>query len=73
MMQARPWPSREWARAAHGGPGVELLEAAFDHHVYDRHSHDTLAVGVTLRGVQRFSCRGSTHDSRPGDVIVLDP
>lgn len=73
MRQARHSPSREWSRATHGGPGVELLEAAFDHHVYDRHSHDTFAAGVTLRGVQRFWCRGSTHDSRPGDVIVLDP
>lgn len=73
MMQAPRSRSREWARATHGGPGVELLEAAFDHHVYDRHWHNTLAVGVTLRGVQRFWCRGSTHDSRPGDVIVLDP
>jgi AraC-like DNA-binding protein len=65
--------SGEWARATPGGRGVELLEAAFEHHVYDRHSHDTLAVGITLRGVQRFWCRGSTYDSRPGDVIVLDP
>jgi AraC-like DNA-binding protein len=63
----------DWARIRRGGTGVELLEAAFEHHVYDRHSHDTLAVGVTLRGVQRFWCRGSTHDSQPGDVIVLDP
>jgi AraC-like DNA-binding protein len=65
--------SRDWARAARGGRGVELLEAAFEHHAYDRHSHETLAIGITLRGVQRFWCRGSTHDSRPGDVIVLDP
>ena len=63
----------DWARARRGGRGVEPLEAAFEHHVYDRHSHETLAVGITLRGVQRFWCRGSTHDSRPGDVIVLDP
>ncbi len=68
-----PSATRDWARATRGGRGVELLEAAFEHHVYDRHSHDTLAIGTTLRGVQRFWCRGSTHDSRPGDVIVLDP
>jgi hypothetical protein len=65
--------SRDWARATRGGHGVELLEAAFEHNVYDRHSHETLAIGITLRGVQRFWCRGSTHDSRPGDVIVLGP
>src|SRR5574339_94552 len=68
-----PGISTDWARATRGGPGVELLEAAFEHHVYDRHSHETLAIGITLRGVQRFWCRGSTYDSRRGDVIVLDP
>ena len=72
-MSSRLPSSGDWARARPGGTGVELLEAAFEHHVYDRHSHDTLAVGITLRGVQRFWCRRSTHDSRPGDVIVLDP
>jgi AraC-like DNA-binding protein len=68
-----PRAGGDWARARRGGRGVELLEAEFEHHIYDRHSHDTLAIGITLRGVQRFWCRGSTHDSRPGDVIVLDP
>jgi hypothetical protein len=29
--------------------GVLLLEAVFDRHVYERHMHDTYAVGVTLR------------------------
>lgn len=72
-MTSRREPVRDWARVQRGGTGVDLLEAAFEHHVYDRHSHDTLAIGVTLRGVQRFWCRGSTHDSRPGDVIVIDP
>jgi AraC-like DNA-binding protein len=72
-MPARHLLPGDWARAKTGGRGVELLEAAFERHIYDRHSHDTLALGITLRGVQRFWCRGSTYDSRPGDVIVLDP
>jgi hypothetical protein len=29
--------------------GVLLFEAVFDRHVYERHMHDTYAVGVTLR------------------------
>lgn len=53
--------------------GVDLLEAAFDRHVYERHIHETYAIGFTLRGVQRFWCRGATHDSRPGHVIVIGP
>lgn len=50
-----------------------MLEATFEQHVYERHIHDTYAIGVTRRGVQRFWCRGATHDSLPGDVIVIPP
>src|SRR5215475_13519532 len=56
-----------------GSDGVELLHAEFDRHVYDRHMHDTYAIGVTLRGVQRFWCRGATRDSLAGHVMVIHP
>ena len=64
---------QEWADCPAGRNGVELLQARFERHVYDRHMHDTYAIGVTLRGVQRFWCRGSYHDSTPGQVIVIRP
>lgn len=63
----------EWVRYCSGENGVELLEASFEQHVYERHIHDTYAIGVTRRGVQRFWCCGATHDSVPGDVIVIPP
>lgn len=63
----------DWSRWCTAADGVELLDAAFERHVYDRHMHDTYAIGYTLRGVQRFWCRGETHDSTPGQVIVLNP
>jgi hypothetical protein len=63
----------EWLTCRTGPDGIELLEAAFDRHIYDRHIHETYAIGVTLRGVQRFWCRGATHDSTPGDVILINP
>ena len=65
--------TREWAECPPGRDGVELLQASFEHHVYDRHMHDAYAIGVTLRGVQRFWCAGAHHDSRPGNVIVIRP
>ncbi len=40
---------------------------------FSPHRHDTLAVGVTLRGVQTFTYRGERHVSLPGDVHVLAP
>ena len=64
---------REWVRYRSGTQGVELLEASFAQHIYERHIHDTYAIGITLRGVQRFWCRGATHDSLPGNVIVIPP
>ena len=63
----------ERVQCAAGRSGVELLEAHFERHVYDRHMHDAYAIGITLRGVQRFWCRGATHDSTPGHVIVINP
>jgi AraC-like DNA-binding protein len=65
--------SREWAECPPGRDGVELLQASFEHHVYDRHMHDAYAIGVTLRGIQRFRCAGAHHDSMPGNVIVIRP
>ena len=64
---------REWSRYRIVGPGVELLEASFVTHVYERHFHDMYAIGVTVRGIQRFRCGGVLHDSTPGDVIIIRP
>jgi AraC-like DNA-binding protein len=64
---------REWVRHRVVSDGVELLEAAFERHVYGRHIHETYAIGFTLRGVQQFWCRGATRDSTPGNVIAINP
>ncbi len=63
----------EWVRCPPGSDGVELLAAAFERHMYGRHIHDTYAIGLTLRGVQRLWCRGATQDGTPGHVIVINP
>jgi AraC-like DNA-binding protein len=64
---------REYAEHRMTAGGVELLDARFEHHVFERHIHDTYAIGVTLQGVQRFWCRGATHSSTPGHVIAIAP
>jgi AraC-like DNA-binding protein len=70
---ARHNTSTEWLTCRAGPSGIDFLEAAFDRHIYDRHIHETYAIGFTLRGVQRFWCRGATHDSTPGHVILINP
>lgn len=57
----------------HADTGIELLQARFGGHAYDRHAHDTYAIGVTLRGGQGFHHRGRRHVSTPGTVIAMNP
>jgi AraC-like DNA-binding protein len=66
--------STDWAEfAAAGTYGVELLRAHFVRHVYERHSHEGYAIGVTESGVQAFTCRGALHASTAGTVMVFNP
>lgn len=57
----------------HAGTGIELLKARFGGHAYDRHAHDTYAVGVTLFGRQGFRHRGRQHVSTTGTIIAMNP
>jgi AraC-like DNA-binding protein len=53
--------------------GVELFRAWFGGEAYQKHRHDTYAVGVTDAGVQVFDYRRAAHVSLPGQVVVLYP
>lgn len=53
--------------------GVELFRAWFAGKAYERHRHDTYAVGSTDCGVQVFDYRGSVRASTRGQVVVLYP
>lgn len=53
--------------------GAECFEAQFHKYTFERHIHDTFAVGVTLSGVQRFWCSGTTYDSCAGDLMIIAP
>src|SRR5437868_11758018 len=64
---------RDWLRTAPPRPGLERIEAFFAGHAYDRHRHDTYAVGFTMGGVQSFDYRGARIDSTPGKLIILHP
>jgi AraC-like DNA-binding protein len=71
---ARARAHAEWTEYATAAvQGVELLHAHFTRHVYERHSHDSYAIGVTEWGVQAFNCRGASHASTVGRVIAFNP
>ena len=62
-----------WIASTTPTEGVELFRAWFAGEAYQKHRHDTYAIGVTDSGVQVFDYRGSVHASTPGRVVVLYP
>lgn len=62
--------SRVWIAADLGG--LEMLEARFaPRQACARHSHDTYALGVVHRGVNRFHYRGARHAATPGTLCTV--
>jgi len=53
--------------------GLELLQARFAGHAFDKHRHDTYAIGLTDHGAQAFTYRGAGRVSSAGQVMVLHP
>jgi AraC-like DNA-binding protein len=60
-------------RVGSGAPGIERLEAHLHGQAFAPHRHDTYAIGVTLRGVQRFRFRGAQWQCLPGECHILHP
>src|SRR3984893_10745905 len=63
----------DWLRSRELSEGVQLLQAWFAGVGFDKHRHDTYAIGLTDVGVQAFDYRGVGAISTPGKVIVLHP
>jgi AraC-like DNA-binding protein len=63
----------DWLRSLQLSDGVQLLQAWFNGCGFDRHRHDTYAIGLTDVGVQAFDYRGAAKISTPGKVVVLHP
>ncbi|HXJ77056.1 MAG TPA: AraC family transcriptional regulator [Candidatus Methylomirabilis sp.] len=65
--------TRGWITTTRPARGIELFSAWFPGEAYEKHRHDTYAIGLTTSGVQVFDYRGSAHASTPGQVVVLYP
>jgi AraC-like DNA-binding protein len=62
-----------WIANARPVGGVELFRAWFAGEAYQKHRHDTYAIGLTDCGVQVFDYRGSVRASTSGQVVALYP
>jgi AraC-like DNA-binding protein len=63
----------DWLRGRELAEGVQILQAWFAGHGFDKHRHDTYAIGLTDEGVQAFDYRGAARISTPGQAVVLHP
>jgi AraC-like DNA-binding protein len=66
-------PDEGWIASRGPAEGVELFSAWFPGRAYERHRHDTYAIGLTDRGVQMFDYRGAAWTSLRGEVVTLYP
>ena len=65
---------QDWARYWRAGnQPIEAMHAHFSSHVYHRHSHDSYSFGMTETGAQAFTCRGGSHVSSAGMVMLFNP
>ena len=54
-------------------PGLELLQARFVSYSFDRHTHDTFAIGLIDEGAATLWYRGSTVAVPRGSMIFVPP
>lgn len=52
---------------------LECLSAQFVRHRYDRHSHETYALGVITSGAERYWLRGAHRVAPVGHVVAVEP
>lgn len=74
MRSDAPARTDEWTRfGIDRASGIEHLRARFTRHAYARHAHETYAIGMTEAGSQTFACRGASHATAPGAVMLFNP
>lgn len=52
---------------------LELLAATYITHSFDRHIHEGYAIGVILRGAEKFYYRGEIHTAHEGQLVAINP
>ncbi len=51
---------------------LELLHAARVTHDYPRHMHQEYSIAVILHGTETTTCRGTSHEARPGQLLLIN-
>jgi len=52
---------------------LEMMDAVLVSHVYGRHAHDSLSIGIVDQGRGAFWCQGAIHLAGPGSLTLIGP
>ena len=52
---------------------LTVLSAKFNNFEYRKHSHEEYAIGVTLKGIQKYWLEGEMLNSSPGGIMLFRP
>lgn len=52
---------------------LECLTASFQTHIYERHTHETYAIGSIIAGCECFEAAGIRYSAHPGDICFVNP
>src|SRR5690348_12896698 len=66
-------PGENRIRLGACAPGIQTADVRLTSCAFERHRHDTYAIGITTAGVQRFWYRGERRLCLPGQIHVLHP
>lgn len=53
--------------------GITALSAKINKFSYKKHAHEEYSIGVTLKGVQKYSLDGSTLHSHKNGIMLFNP
>jgi AraC-like DNA-binding protein len=53
-------------------PGLELLHATHQTHVFPRHWNETFIVQLVEQGVNEFYCDGKIHTAPAGEIVLIN-
>jgi AraC-like DNA-binding protein len=66
-------PGENRIRLGDCAPGIQTADVRLTSCAFERHRHDSYAIGITTGGVQRFWYRGERRLCLPGQIHVLHP
>lgn len=52
---------------------LELIKAQYATHTFPKHMHETYVLGVILKGVEKFYCKGKMYEAPAGSIIIVNP